>query len=288
MPEDLTDDLNLAAAPAHWGMRFTKTIHARRDPSLDPTDVKLPAGYTVVVTGAGKGIGEYIAKAYVEAKAQNIVITSRTESDLQRVKTELEAIAAKQNRTVNVTVCASDATDLNSYKAVAAILDKSYDGRLDCLVNNAGGGDMTLADRPLHEGDPKVFSNTTILNYFGPYYGAMTLMPFLLNGRGSGKTLINIISGAAHLIDLPPVSYNVAKLATARMTEIIAAAYSKDVSTQSAFSGCILISALRDPSIPCMCSRPLIRTTGTEKLCRPSWHGSHSRHNEGGTEPGTM
>ena len=37
-----------------------------------------------MVIGAGKGIGAHIAKAYAEARAENIIISARTASDLER------------------------------------------------------------------------------------------------------------------------------------------------------------------------------------------------------------
>lgn len=76
--EDLIAGRNV---PVHWGMNFTK-IHNTPGPAIDPTKVTFPSHYTVVVIGAGKGIGEYIAKAYAQAKASRILITSRTATDL--------------------------------------------------------------------------------------------------------------------------------------------------------------------------------------------------------------
>ena len=70
---------------------------------------------TVVVLGAGKGIGESIAKAYAEAQASRILITAPTAADASRVTTDLEAI----HETVSVLALATDATDPASYANIA-------------------------------------------------------------------------------------------------------------------------------------------------------------------------
>ena len=235
-------------APAHWGANFTKTIHSKPTASIDPAKTTLPGGYTVVVTGAGKGLGEYIAKAYVEAKASNVIITSRTASNLEKVKRELEDIASKSGRSVKVTVCPGDASKPESYLEVKRLLENQYGGRLDCLVCNAGGGNMVTGwEKHLHKTDTNEWDDVTYLNYLGPFYAAKHLIPLMLNTPGAGKTLINISSGASHLNSLSPNAYNISKLALNRLTENIGENYEGEGLVAIALNPGIVMTPGADP-----------------------------------------
>ena len=218
-----------AHAPAHWGAQFTKTIHQKPSDSIDPSKVTLPDGYVVVVTGAGKGIGEYIAKAYAEAKASDIIITSRTASDLDRVKGALENIAEKSGRNIRVATLAGDAKDVQSYVQIKDLVEKDFGGRIDCLVCNAGGGKMNNSwGAQIHTTATDEFDDMTALNHRGAYYAAKHLIPLLLNPQSKGKTLINISSGAAHMTSITPHAYCTAKLALNRLSQHIGESYTEE------------------------------------------------------------
>lgn len=212
--------------PAHVGFKFTKTIHQKAKASTDPGKVTLPKGYTVAIIGAGKGIGEHIAKAYVAAKASNVIITARTASDLDKVKKELQDLAKQTGSSLNVSTCACDATKPESYVQIKSLIEKEYGGRLDCLVYNAGGAPgKTVFEDKIHLMADADWTNTTDLNYHGAFYAAKYLIPVLLNPQSIGKLLINITSGASHLINFGPKSYNIAKLAENRLTQLIGETY---------------------------------------------------------------
>ena len=174
------------------------------------------------------GIGEHIAKAYVQAKASNIIITARTASSLENVKEQLEALAAKDGRVVHVTCCPSDATRPETYAKLRRVIDDTYNGRLDCLICNAGGlsfksgwtKDISLLD--LEE-----FNQGTALNYQSAVYAAKHLMPCLLHPQAVGRTIVNVTSGASNLTraGLAPPQYSISKLALNRITQMLAENY---------------------------------------------------------------
>lgn len=219
---DFTFDQFIAGqGPVHWGTTFTKQHHRNVYPSIDPTTLKLPENYTVVITGAGKGIGSFIAKAYAKAGASHIVITARTASDLDKVKAEILAI----NKAVTVDTCPGDATDPSSYAAISSLLEGK---RLDCLVCNAGGGGDTVGAGfapKIHETETSEFALTVSLNYLAAYYAAKHLIPPMLATPNGAKTIINITSAASHMIGHPPLAYNMSKFATNRLTEVMAEGY---------------------------------------------------------------
>lgn len=99
---------------------------------------------TVVVTGAGAGIGRAIACGFAQSGA-NVAIIDRDETSLLDTK----ALVRKFGRTVQ-----TYALDLSEGHAIAGTIDRigTDFGRIDILVNNAGLGrsrspyELTLED----------------------------------------------------------------------------------------------------------------------------------------------
>ena len=88
-------------------------------------------GYVALVTGAGRGIGAGIAKAYARAGA-DLVLVARSAADLGNVAASVRALG----RTASVIP-----VDLTDVSQVVKIIERAIaeHGRLDILVNNAGG-----------------------------------------------------------------------------------------------------------------------------------------------------
>ncbi|MEM0954260.1 MAG: glucose 1-dehydrogenase [Pseudomonadota bacterium] len=88
-------------------------------------------GKVALITGAGKGIGAAIAKAFAEAGA-HVALGARTESDLADVAAYVEA----QGQQALV-----QPTDVMKPEQMQALVDAALErfGQLDILVNNAGG-----------------------------------------------------------------------------------------------------------------------------------------------------
>lgn len=87
-------------------------------------------GKRAVVTGAGKGIGRGIARQLAAAGA-DVVISSRTQDDLDSLAEEIEALGRKATKVV----CDVTSSDQLNDLAAQAIAD----GGIDVWVNNAGG-----------------------------------------------------------------------------------------------------------------------------------------------------
>jgi len=87
-------------------------------------------GKVAVVTGASRGLGQYLGRALARSGA-DLVITSRRRDDLKPFQAEIEALGRK------VLPLELDLRDQQSIRALApAALD--YFGKIDILVNNAG------------------------------------------------------------------------------------------------------------------------------------------------------
>lgn len=96
---------------------------------------ELFAGYTVVVTGAGSGIGRCTAHEFRSLGAE-LALVGRNPEKLQSVRDELSAAPGAAGARVSVHVC--DIRDEARVEAtIAAILAEHH--RIDSLINNAGG-----------------------------------------------------------------------------------------------------------------------------------------------------
>jgi NAD(P)-dependent dehydrogenase (short-subunit alcohol dehydrogenase family) len=87
-------------------------------------------GKVAIITGASRGLGQYFAKALVQAGA-DVVITSRTVESLESFKAEIEALDRK---------ALPLALDVRDYDSIQKMVEAAYThyGKIDILVNNAG------------------------------------------------------------------------------------------------------------------------------------------------------
>jgi hypothetical protein len=146
-------------------------------------DLKL-SGRTALITGASKGIGRAIA-AVLAAEGCNLILVSRTASDLEAARKE---IAARHNVGV-----VTHALDLSQGAAIDQLTASHPD--LDILVNNAGaipGGNIAQVDekRWRESWDLKVFG---YINMTRAFYAAMKT-------RRSG-VIINILGVAGERLE---------------------------------------------------------------------------------------
>lgn len=88
-------------------------------------------GQTAIVTGAGRGIGEAIAKRLAEAGAK-IAVVSRTEANASKTAEAINAAHPGAARSYAV-----DVADFGAVQELADAIIKDF-GKVDILVNNAG------------------------------------------------------------------------------------------------------------------------------------------------------
>jgi 7-alpha-hydroxysteroid dehydrogenase len=162
-----------------------------------------------LVTGAGKGIGRGIALAFAEAGA-DLVCAARTQSDLD---TTAEAVRARGRRAATVVCDVMKTADLEA--AVAAAL--AAFGRLDLLVNNAGG----TPPRPAMQTSEGFFETSLRFNVTTAFLLSRLCVPHMV--AAGGGAIVNISSRSSDMVQTGFVAYGTAKAALNMMTRNLAA-----------------------------------------------------------------
>lgn len=185
----------------------------------------MPSNFTVVVTGAGKGLGYHIALSYAIAGAENIVISSRTKSDLEKLQADIKKI----NPDANVLLQTCDTTNEGEVKSLASATKSAF-SRLDVVVANAGiiSKYITKSDGKSYQPhgivEDEDFSRVIQTNVMGSYYVAKHFVPQLERTKDGLQTFVVITSIASHIdsSEATPVAYNLSKIAMNRMAHHIA------------------------------------------------------------------
>jgi 7-alpha-hydroxysteroid dehydrogenase len=187
-------------------------------------------GKIALVTGAGRGIGQAVALAFAEQGA-DVVVSARTESEI-----EATAVAARRfgRRAIAVPCDVTDTAQLDGL--VARALDEL--GRIDLLVNNAGGfPPMAFLDTDLPSWDWCFKFNLT-----SAYALTRSCLPHML--EKDGGVVLNISSAAGRIVQKGFVAYGTAKAALSFMTRQLAAEFAPRVRVNALAVGAVETSAL--------------------------------------------
>ena len=188
------------------------------------------ADRVAVVTGAGRGIGRGIALAFAEMGA-DVVCAARTEKEI-----EATASAARSfGRRALPVVC--DVTDRAQLEQLAATAVGEL-GRIDVLVNNAGGFPPMSAldtDAPSWEWCLK-------FNLTSAFLLTRACLPHML--ERDGGAVLNISSAAGRIVRSGFVAYGTAKAALSFMTRQLAAEFAPRVRVNALAVGAVETSAL--------------------------------------------
>jgi NAD(P)-dependent dehydrogenase (short-subunit alcohol dehydrogenase family) len=170
------------------------------------------AGRFAIITGASQGLGEEIAKQFVEEGA-SVFLCARSAPAVQLVAQQLSTIARKGQKVFAQATNVSKPDDVDQLVAQAMDVFK----RIDILVNNAG---VYGPIGPTHEIDWNAWVDAININLIGLAYACRAVTPIMMRQK-FGK-IINLSGGGA-TNPLPRLtSYAASKAAVVRFSESLA------------------------------------------------------------------
>jgi 3-oxoacyl-[acyl-carrier protein] reductase len=183
-------------------------------------------GKTVLVTGAGRGLGRAYARHLAGAGADVAVLDIdlhsyreyEAEAALMTADTTADEIAAMGRRTLAIE---ADVTDLGAMQEAVARIDATW-SRLDVVVCNAGGGLGSPFEGRASEVDVDEFDAVMKKNLYGTVNTCVAAAP-LLKRQGSGKIItVASVSGLRGGRHGAYAHYGAAKAAIAMYTRYLA------------------------------------------------------------------
>lgn len=161
-----------------------------------------------IVTGSSKGIGEAIALGFA-AEGADVLLAARTEDLLEEVAEKVRALGRCAVPVV------TDVTDEDAVKRMVARAQEAF-GRVDVLVNNAGGG----AYRPVWRTPLKTWEWLMAVNLRGPFLCTKHVWPLMQ--KGGGGSIINIGSTSGSRAYPLMAAYSASKWGLVGLTKVTA------------------------------------------------------------------
>ena len=181
-------------------------------------------GKVVVVTGAGQGIGEGIAKSMARAGAA-VVVAARSVDKLERVAREI------QNAGGRSIAVPTDVTDRGALVKLAEIAISEFGG-LHCWVNNAGGSPVRSA---LNELPDDEWQACIDLNLTAVWKGSVIAFEYMKDGG----SIIQISSPAGDRAVPGSGHYGAAKAAVNSLTKTLSLEFAPTVTVNGISPGYI-------------------------------------------------
>jgi len=182
----------------------------------EPLDMR---GQVAVVTGGSRGVGRGIAARFLEAGAE-VIVCGRNEP------ADLPAAAGRRARFV-----AADLRDLEQVDRVVAAAVDGF-GRLDVLVNNAGGSPAADAATV----SPRFSASIVQLNLIAPLWLAQRANA-VMQRQDQGGSIINIASVSGTRPSPGTAAYGAAKAGLINLTQSLAVEWAPKVRVNAIVAG---------------------------------------------------
>jgi 7-alpha-hydroxysteroid dehydrogenase len=184
-----------------------------------------------IITGAGRGIGQGCALAFAEMGA-HVVCAARTREQIDATAEK----ARKFGQRALVVEC-----DVNDHGQLEKVVDATMKefGRLDIVVNNAGG---TAPSEALYTTE-HMFDEAFHFNVTSAFALTRMAVPHMLNSAGRGS-VVNISSAAGRFPLAGFVAYSTAKAALSQMTRVLGHEFAPKVRVNAIAVGATETTAL--------------------------------------------
>ncbi len=179
------------------------------------------SGRVVIVTGGTRGVGRGIAERFLDAGAE-VVVCARKEPD---------ALPAAGGRAAVFAAC--DVREVEQIEGVVAFVRERY-GRLDVLINNAGGAPAADAATA----SPRFSESIIRLNLIAPL-GFAQQANKVMQEQDEGGSIVNIASVSALRPSPGTAAYGAAKAGLLSLTQTLAVEWAPKVRINAVTAGMI-------------------------------------------------
>ena len=199
-------------------MTSTPAPRSAPDTGADPLNF---SGSVVLVTGGSRGIGRGIAEAFL-GRGASVVICGRNQPD------ELPSAGGRRARFV-----AADVRDATAVDALISDIEAN-EGRLDVVVNNAGGAPHVDAA----EVSPRFHEAIIALNLTAPLHVAQRANR-VMQAQATGGSIVNIASVSGVRPSPGTAAYGAAKAGLIGLTQSLAVEWAPKVRMNVVVAGLI-------------------------------------------------
>ena len=179
--------------------------------SLSTSVLYSVTGKVIVISGGGSGIGAMLASGFAQ-NGSKVYIFSRKDAS---------AFAADVTKK-GPGSCTALQADLQNEEQVAAAVQliEKREGKVDCLINNAG----TNFNAPLEETPPQMFDKVLKVNVTGIFRAVKLFQPLLLKATQTARIInISSINGMDPPVSMDTYAYSSSKAAVIMLSRHLAA-----------------------------------------------------------------
>ncbi len=167
---------------------------------------------TILVTGAGDGIGRQAALSFAEHGA-TVILLGKTVAKLEAVYDEIEALGAPKPAIIPLDM---KGATIENYNDMAETIEAQF-GQLDGLLNNAGQLGVL---GPFHQIDEKSYDEVMQVNVKAQLFMTSALLPVLK--KADKASIIFTSSSVGHKGRAYWGEYAISKFATEGMMQVLA------------------------------------------------------------------
>ena len=142
---------------------------------------------TAIITGSSRGIGKETAIILAKNKAVNVVVCSRTETEINSIVEGIKKLTGNSS-VLGIKCDVSIPSQVNSL--IELTIDKFGSESMDILVNNAG----VAFNKKLIDTSEEEWNQTINTNLKGAFLFAKAVVPYMISNRSG--VIINVNSGA--------------------------------------------------------------------------------------------